>query len=327
VTDAQDRLRNLHASMERDSSSSFDDSRGAIELAIITLDLRDEEFLRATTDNTQLTSELDLEREDSERLRAANGELWRLQCETSEANDRLTAELDMAHGDVASIRDDKNDEIRQLTTEVTELREKAATDNQEKITAVTEIERLREQLDMAWETANRCAYERNAVSAEGARKDAVVDAAMAFADEQACLDPECTHKICVLNAALEALDDPDSGRQEPVEPLFGDPGFPELKRTDPKCPHGWSLKHVKCGECADDGRHEPRCPGCGGEVRKVRQDLNTSCLNADQFDAIRAGDYYCEACPDNGRGKSKLCYWWEKEVTTTADSSQENDDG
>lgn len=63
---------------------------------------------------------------------------------------------------------------------------------------------------------------------------------------------------------------------------------------------------------------ERKCPQCGGPLRKVRQSP-TSPLNRDQFDARKAGDYYCETCPDNDRGNSKLCYWWEDELPAVHD--------
>lgn len=58
---------------------------------------------------------------------------------------------------------------------------------------------------------------------------------------------------------------------------------------------------------------EQKCPQCGGPLEAVRQSGKLS-LNPDQWAARRAGDYYCPACPDNGRGVSKLCYWWEDEL-------------
>jgi hypothetical protein len=54
------------------------------------------------------------------------------------------------------------------------------------------------------------------------------------------------------------------------------------------------------------------CPQCGASLNRVKQD--TAMLNEEQFDAIKAGDWYCDTCPGNGRGKSSLCYWWDREV-------------
>lgn len=60
------------------------------------------------------------------------------------------------------------------------------------------------------------------------------------------------------------------------------------------------------------------CPKCRGPVIRVRQSANSP-LNRDQFDSCKAGDFYCEACPDNGRGNSGLCYWWERELEPVHD--------
>jgi hypothetical protein len=54
-----------------------------------------------------------------------------------------------------------------------------------------------------------------------------------------------------------------------------------------------------------------KCPQCGGGLEPVRND---GALNSDQFDSVKAGDWYCPTCPDNGRGKYGGCYFWEREV-------------
>lgn len=54
-----------------------------------------------------------------------------------------------------------------------------------------------------------------------------------------------------------------------------------------------------------------KCPQCKGPLEYVPMSRN---LNSEQWDAVKAGDYYCEHCPDNGRGQSKLCYWMDYEV-------------
>ncbi len=56
-----------------------------------------------------------------------------------------------------------------------------------------------------------------------------------------------------------------------------------------------------------------KCPQCSSKLTPV-VNSNNSMLNNDQFDSIRAGDCYCSKCPNNNRGKSGLCYWWENEV-------------
>jgi len=63
---------------------------------------------------------------------------------------------------------------------------------------------------------------------------------------------------------------------------------------------------------------QQKCPQCGSPLQPVLQSPNSP-LNRDQFDAVKAGDYYCETCPDNDRGKKLLCYWWERELPDVID--------
>jgi hypothetical protein len=56
-----------------------------------------------------------------------------------------------------------------------------------------------------------------------------------------------------------------------------------------------------------------KCPACSGEIKRVRPSPGSS-LNRDQFDSIKAGDYFCPTCPSNDRGKQPLCYWWTREL-------------
>lgn len=62
------------------------------------------------------------------------------------------------------------------------------------------------------------------------------------------------------------------------------------------------------------------CPQCGCDLVRVS---NSTPWNDDQWAAVKAGDYYCEACPDNGRGQSGLCYWWKSEVEAHAERACE----
>lgn len=54
-----------------------------------------------------------------------------------------------------------------------------------------------------------------------------------------------------------------------------------------------------------------KCPQCGGTLQRVP---GSNWLNSDQYAAVKAGDWFCETCPDNGRGQSGLCYWWDSEI-------------
>lgn len=60
----------------------------------------------------------------------------------------------------------------------------------------------------------------------------------------------------------------------------------------------------------------PKCPLCGKELEPVRQSANSP-LNSDQFDASKAGDWFCE-CSSNGRGNAPYAYFWNREVIVPA---------
>ncbi|HSZ58578.1 MAG TPA: hypothetical protein VK797_23120 [Tepidisphaeraceae bacterium] len=47
-------------------------------------------------------------------------------------------------------------------------------------------------------------------------------------------------------------------------------------------------------------------------MHEVRQ-AESSPLNREQFDASKAGDFYCETCPGN-RGRTHYRYFWKKEL-------------
>ena len=57
----------------------------------------------------------------------------------------------------------------------------------------------------------------------------------------------------------------------------------------------------------------PNCPQCGKQLCEVRQGPN-SMLNSEQFDAVKAGDWYCTHCPSNDRGNTSYAYFWAREV-------------
>lgn len=61
------------------------------------------------------------------------------------------------------------------------------------------------------------------------------------------------------------------------------------------------------------------CPKCGNRVEEITQSPNSP-LNRHQFDAAKAGDYFCRSCLSNDRGNSPYCYWWEKELPDITDN-------
>lgn len=54
-----------------------------------------------------------------------------------------------------------------------------------------------------------------------------------------------------------------------------------------------------------------KCPQCGGNLKRVP---GSNWLNEYQYAAVKAGDWFCETCPDNDRGASGLCYFWDREI-------------
>lgn len=60
----------------------------------------------------------------------------------------------------------------------------------------------------------------------------------------------------------------------------------------------------------------PICPTCRGPLEAVRYEQG-SMINREQFDSIRAGDWYCTACPGT-EAKSGYKYWWDKDLAAEA---------
>lgn len=55
------------------------------------------------------------------------------------------------------------------------------------------------------------------------------------------------------------------------------------------------------------------CPTCGKRLWRVTRDED-SMLNDEQFDAVRAGDWYCDSCPSNNRARTRYRYFWNHEL-------------
>jgi hypothetical protein len=56
----------------------------------------------------------------------------------------------------------------------------------------------------------------------------------------------------------------------------------------------------------------PTCPGCSGLLEPVRQS-DTSPLNRHQFDAVKAGDWFCRNCKGD-RSATGFRYYWNHEL-------------
>ena len=55
-----------------------------------------------------------------------------------------------------------------------------------------------------------------------------------------------------------------------------------------------------------------QCPKCNGPLKEVTYQSN-SMLNRDQFDAVRAGDFYCTSCKGS-KSSSGYKYFWLREL-------------
>lgn len=66
---------------------------------------------------------------------------------------------------------------------------------------------------------------------------------------------------------------------------------------------------------ADTKQATPLCPRCNKLLQKVRQE-SESMLNHDQWDSVKAGDWFCE-CHNNGRGHAPYAYFWNSELAAS----------
>lgn len=63
-----------------------------------------------------------------------------------------------------------------------------------------------------------------------------------------------------------------------------------------------------------------KCPICNNQLEEVKQSSN-SLLNSEQFDAIKAGDWFCRNCRGK-EGKSGYKYFWNRELNGSAPLDQ-----
>ena len=56
----------------------------------------------------------------------------------------------------------------------------------------------------------------------------------------------------------------------------------------------------------------PRCPQCGKELTKVPSIYADT--TAPYWSPTKAGDWLCYTCPDNGKGRHGVAYFWNYEV-------------
>ena len=81
------------------------------------------------------------------------------------------------------------------------------------------------------------------------------------------------------------------------------------------------LSHPRIAILAEDQssmREPPTCPQCQAILHRVRRG-GDSPLNADQFDAVKAGDWYCSVCAGAEAKHTTYKYWWEKDLDMPPD--------
>jgi hypothetical protein len=54
------------------------------------------------------------------------------------------------------------------------------------------------------------------------------------------------------------------------------------------------------------------CPDCGNDLQRVRQS-EPKMYNSYQFDAVKAGDYFCDKCKSD-KAMSGYKYFWKHEL-------------
>lgn len=108
------------------------------------------------------------------------------------------------------------------------------------------------------------------------------------------------------------------------KPLLRDrmfPRAPNLGSPDPlvpdNCPRPQLSFPVRQPSGQERALSKPVCPFCQGPLQIVKQTKHF--LNEEQFAATKAGDYYCDKCPESagraGTAKTGYAYFWARQVT------------
>jgi uncharacterized protein (UPF0212 family) len=66
------------------------------------------------------------------------------------------------------------------------------------------------------------------------------------------------------------------------------------------------------GDIREEIESREVCPDCSAKLKTVYRS-SSSCLSQDQFDAVKAGDYWCPACTDKTT-KSGFKYFWKNDL-------------
>ncbi|GMW02629.1 MAG: hypothetical protein AMXMBFR84_37650 [Candidatus Hydrogenedentota bacterium] len=78
------------------------------------------------------------------------------------------------------------------------------------------------------------------------------------------------------------------------------------------------MSDPKCPVCNGSGKKPfPLCPQCDQPVKRVSRSPN-SYMTEEQFDAVKAGDWFCDNCSGD-RGQTGYAYFWQSEIDFTCD--------
>lgn len=106
------------------------------------------------------------------------------------------------------------------------------------------------------------------------------------------------------------MDDPELNKIEPTIPPEFYEAMEQFKRGELEPFTGDEQAPQSAVEHGDGAK----CPQCSGKLEQLEYNPK-NLLNYEQWYAVRAGDYVCRFCPDNGRsGSGRFAYFWESEV-------------
>ena len=106
---------------------------------------------------------------------------------------------------------------------------------------------------------------------------------------------------------------PEDGVSDPIEALRqANDYIGELKREiDYTAIELASLRRAALPPSVPVATEPVACPKCGGTLHRVV--YSGGVFNRDQWESMRAGDWYCETCPDRAEGV-RYRYFWNSEI-------------
>lgn len=127
---------------------------------------------------------------------------------------------------------------------------------------------------------------------------------------------EATPRLTVVRRSDDAWRGSQAGAYSDVDTFFAWQAWLARSALSAHAP-ARAMPAQERPETGDRGDRMPTCPRCGGQLVEVAN--RSAYLNDDQAAAQRAGDFYCEKCPPNGRSEAnRYCYWWKREIAAFA---------